>query len=611
MKLHHRLLVGLTAAVLAPSPVNRAGAAESNENPSAVEKPAGPTPIGEASAADSLTENAQIVSDNLAYSREYYSGVHFVAIATLPSSFAYDRYPDNSEERIRCDEGTFARLHPGQPWLKSNDWGRTGSPVDKGTAQKLENWIKLVNATFVLKPARVNPAEKSEADGRVEWVFTAPSSDPKGAPTQFTFDKPTFDPNQNVLLHGFTASLRLQDDKVVPGGASDRVKFSFGYLVPIGGGDEVSERAWENLQQPKADASASPAPELKIGPSPKDAQGYANRGDARGQYGDPAGATADYRRAMELDPKSVPASKLESAYHNSGLARFERGAYEAAIADLSHAIELKPNDQDLYNDLGVAKWNQGDIEGAMSDYNQAITINPKTAARVYRNRALLKEAKGDKDGALADYNQAIELEPQNAAAYNKRGELKRAKGDSEGAIADFTAAIGLDPKLASAYKNRGDTKQAKGDTAGAQEDLNRVQELNSGVTEATAPTPAPTVALPTPEKGKTYGFQELLLHEKELAGKVVQVEVLPKAEHKTDLHDGRYGITLWDTKRMFGFVYCTKEGLQKMGFDDGTATKNQLIYVLMKKDKLSGRVLFTAVGTRFESGNDGNASYSW
>jgi tetratricopeptide (TPR) repeat protein len=579
--------------------------------PSAEEKPAAPTPITGTSAADSLTENAQIVSDNLAYSREYYSGVHFVAIATLPSSFAYDRYPDNGEERIRCDEGTFARQHPGQPWLKSNDWGRTGSSVDKGTAQKLENWIKLVNAALVLTPASVKPAEKSEAAGRVEWVFTAPSSDPKGAPTQFTFHKPTFDPNQNVLLHGFTASLRLQDDKVVPGRASDRVKFSFGYLVPIGGGDEVSQRAWENLQQPKAGAPASPAPELKIGPNPKDAQGYVNRGDARGQYGDLAGAIADFRRAIELDPKSVPASKLESAYHNSGIVRFERGAYDAAIADLSHAIELKPNDQDLYNDRGVAKWNQRDIEGAISDYNQAIAINPKTAARVYRNRALLKEAKGDKDGAIADYNQAIELEPQNAAAYNKRGEVKRAKDDLEGAIADFTAAIGLDPKLASAYKNRGDTKQAKGDSAGAQEDLNRVQELNSGVTEATTPTPAPTVALPVPEKGKTYGFQELLLHGKELAGTVVQVEVLPKAEHKTDLHDGRYCVTLWDTKRMFGFVYCTKEGLQKMGFDDGTATKNQLVYVLMKKDKLTGTVFFTAVGTRFETGNDGSCTYSW
>ena len=45
-------------------------------------KPAAPTPTGGVPAAESLTEDAQIVSDNLAYSRDYYSGVHFVAIAS-------------------------------------------------------------------------------------------------------------------------------------------------------------------------------------------------------------------------------------------------------------------------------------------------------------------------------------------------------------------------------------------------------------------------------------------------------------------------------------------------------------------------------------------------
>jgi hypothetical protein len=62
---------------------------------------------------------------------------------------------------------------------------------------------------------------------------------------------------------------------------------------------------------------------------------------------------------------------------------------------------------------------------------------------------------------------------------------------------------------------------------------------------------------------------------------------------------------------VFGFVYCTKEGLQKMGFEDGTASKNRLIYVLMKKDKLTGTIFYTAVGTRFETGNDGSCIYSW
>ena len=562
-------------------------------------------------AANLPAQDAQIVADNLAYSREFYSGVHFSAIATLPSSFAYDRYPDKGAERIRCDDGTFAREQLGQPWLKSTDWGRTGSPVDRDTTQKLEGWIKLVNAAFELTPANVKLSKKYETDNRVHWIFAALPQDPKGSLTQFDFDKRIYDPNQSVLLHEFSASLRLQGGKVVPSSASDSVKLSFGYLVPIGDGNELSEAAWEDMQRPQAGAAPSLPSEVEIGSSPKDAQGYVKRGDVRGQYGDLAGAVADYLRAIKLDADSVPAAKLESAYHNSGIVRFELGAYDAAIADLSHAIEIKPNDQDLFNDRGVSKWNKGDLEGAIADYSQAIAISPKTAARAYRNRALLKSGKGDKDGAIADYNQAIELEPKNASAYNKRGELKRAKGDLDGAIADFTTAIGLDPKLAVAYKNRGDAKQGKGDTAGAKEDLQRAEDVDSGVAEAPQATPTPAVQLPAPEKGKVYGFQDLMLHGRDLAGKVVQVEVLPKVEHKTDLHDDRYCITLYDPKRVFGFVYCTKEGLQKMGFEDSTATKNQLIYLFMKKDKLTGTVFYTAVGTRFEVGSDGSGTYSW
>jgi tetratricopeptide (TPR) repeat protein len=554
-------------------------------------------------AANLRAQDAQIVADNLAYSREFYSGVHFQAIAARPASFAYDRYPDNGAERIRCNVGAFARQHPGQPWLKSDDWGRTGVPVDKETSQMLEGWIKLVKAPFDPTPANVKPPKYYEADGRAHWVFSAPAQDGKGDPTQFLFQKRIYDPNPNVLLHEFSASLRPQGDKVLPGDASNAVKVSFGYLISIGDGNELSEAAWEEMQKPQPGAS----PELKIAPSPRDASGYVRRGDIRAQYGDLAGAVSDYLRAIKLDPNAVPAGKLESAYHNSGIVRFELGAYAAAIADLSHAIELKPNDQDLFNDRGVAKWNQGDLEGAIADYNQAIAIDPKTAGRAYRNRALLKSGKGDKDGAMADYDQAIELEPKNAYAYNKRGELKRAKGDVDGAIADFTTAIGLDSKLTLAYKNRGDAKQAKGDSTGAQEDFKLADNPDAGV----AATPVPVLPLPAPEKGKVYGFQELTLHERELVGRVVQVEVTPKAGHKTDLHDGRYCITLYDPKRVFGFVYCTKEGLQKMGFEDSTATKNQFIYLFIKKDKLGASVFYTAVGTRFEAGSDGNGTYSW
>src|SRR6266516_3833765 len=92
-------------------------------------------------------QDAKVVADNLEFSREFYFGVHFSAIAESAPSFGYQRYPDNGPERIQCDQGTFAR-RLGKPCLKSQDWGETGRPVDKQTARKLDAWVKLVEAVF-------------------------------------------------------------------------------------------------------------------------------------------------------------------------------------------------------------------------------------------------------------------------------------------------------------------------------------------------------------------------------------------------------------------------------------------------------------------------------
>jgi tetratricopeptide (TPR) repeat protein len=208
-----------------------------------------------------------------------------------------------------------------------------------------------------------------------------------------------------------------------------------------------------------------------MGPKPKDAEGFLNRGSARGFNGDVNGAIADFGRAIELNPKSV------SAIYNRGISKLQKGDYDGAIGDLSRAIELSPNTADYYNDRGLAKLRKGDSDGAIADFTRAIEVDVGNAV-AYRNRAVAKNLKKDADGALADYDRAIELDPKNAGAFNNRGMLKKAKGDLDGAIADFTSAIELNDKFAIAYKNRGDAKQAKGDTAGANEDLKRAGELD-------------------------------------------------------------------------------------------------------------------------------------
>ena len=219
-------------------------------------------------------QDAKFFADNLKYSRDFYFKVHFVAIASLPASFKYDRYPSGGPERIQCDDGTYVRQH-GRPWRYLNDkmrtglpidypernryvmtfalredWGRTGEPVDKKTARKLDGWIKLTEAALNVTPANAKLLNKSEtADSRVQWVFEAPSENPNGVPARFTFRKSLSDKNENVLLHEFSGPLRLEGDKVVSGGATDTVRLGFGYMMHAQQGYEVSEFVWEEMQQ--------------------------------------------------------------------------------------------------------------------------------------------------------------------------------------------------------------------------------------------------------------------------------------------------------------------------------------------------------------------------
>jgi len=222
-------------------------------------------------SANSRAQDTKFVADNLKHSRDFYSKVHFVAIASLPQPFKYDRYPSGGPERIQCDAGTYLRQH-GTAWLHLNDkmrtglpidyaerdryvmtfaaregWGHTGDPVDKETVQKLDGWIKMIDAALNTAPAVVKLADKSEAQGRSQWIFAA--ENPNGAPIRFTFRKSINDKTENVLLHEFSGSMRIEGDKVVQSGATYPVKLGFGYMMNADAGYEVSEFVWEEMQK--------------------------------------------------------------------------------------------------------------------------------------------------------------------------------------------------------------------------------------------------------------------------------------------------------------------------------------------------------------------------
>jgi len=72
-----------------------------------------------------LAQDAKFAADNLKYSRDFYSKVHFVAIANLSlgsagtAEFKYDRYPNGGPERIQSGDSEFARKD-GNPLTHKN-----------------------------------------------------------------------------------------------------------------------------------------------------------------------------------------------------------------------------------------------------------------------------------------------------------------------------------------------------------------------------------------------------------------------------------------------------------------------------------------------------------
>jgi len=347
-------------------------------------------------ASTLLAQDGRFAADNLKYSRDFYSKVHFVAIVDLAlgvkgtSQFKYDRYPSGGPERILSGDDAYARKH-GKTWLRSNDWGETGKPVDAVTAQRLNNWIGLIEARLNGEPASNNPSEgatvmkfvgKEDQGEREEFVFEESKEEPKASSyPRISFGRFKNDKSDHVLLSEFSGPMRL-------GGHEAQVKISFSHLIAV------------NIQD-VTEKSPSPA-----APSPDESDAdLVNRGIEKAKNGDLDGALADFDRAVKANPKD------DAPYYNRAQARRLKKDIAGAIADYTRAIELGSTNPAAYNNRGNARAENNERDGAIADYTRAIELKPDYA-RAYYNRAVAKKAKGDASGADADFKHAQELDPE-------------------------------------------------------------------------------------------------------------------------------------------------------------------------------------------------------
>src|SRR6266511_2903456 len=371
-------------------------------NNKAIEPPASTAALPE---HDSGKPGPEFAADSLKYSRDFYSKVHFVAIANLSlgsagtAEFKYDRYPNGGPERIQSGDREFARKD-GKTWVRSNDWGETGKPVDAQTSKRLNNWVVLIDARLNGEPASNDPSEgatamkflgKEDQGEREEFVFEESKEKPKATSyPHISLGRFKNDKEGPVLLSEFSGPMRL-------GGHDAQVKISFSHLVAVNIQD-VTEKSASPAAGSSPDTSGQSAVAIESSTPETDEsdEDLVNRGIEKGKNGDLDGAISDFNRAIELNPKD------DAPYYNRPQAKRLKKDAAGAIADYTRAIELGSTNPATYNNRGNARAENNDRDGAIADYTRAIELKPDYA-RAYYNRAVLKKEKGDKAGAKADF----------------------------------------------------------------------------------------------------------------------------------------------------------------------------------------------------------------
>lgn len=203
---------------------------------------------------------------------------------------------------------------------------------------------------------------------------------------------------------------------------------------------KINQAAWDFLKS--QELSGEPRfEEFKFrteGRKSKEASEQYNRGVARHQAGDMAGAIAAYTRAIELD------GKYADAYNNRGVAYMTQKDYTAAVADFSRSLELTPSVA-AYNNRGSIYFSQQKTEEAIADFTAGIKL--KASAEAYANRGMAYQQTNRDALALADYEKSIELNPKFGRAYVLRGLILLKSGSGPAAEKDFEKGFQLDQNL--------------------------------------------------------------------------------------------------------------------------------------------------------------------
>ncbi|MGA7158140.1 MAG: tetratricopeptide repeat protein [Acidobacteriaceae bacterium] len=184
--------------------------------------------------------------------------------------------------------------------------------------------------------------------------------------------------------------------------------------------------------------------------APDSAQMHAIMARELQRHGDDTAAIANYRDAIQLNPK------LPGIYYEFGLLLYsstdEKLQAEAAT-QFQNAIAANPRDEKSELMLGEIAAKNGDMQAAFDADSRAVALQPNDAdACTELAKALIYKNEKQKARTLLEH--AVEIDPSNYTAHYRLSTLDRQEGRSDDAkreLADYEKYKSMQTKLESIF----------------------------------------------------------------------------------------------------------------------------------------------------------------
>lgn len=167
---------------------------------------------------------------------------------------------------------------------------------------------------------------------------------------------------------------------------------------------------------------------------PKYALGHYLQGVVAYNKHDNKAASAAFRRAVEIDPKSVDGwlalfAALHDHRQHDHSAAGAAADHKSLIPEIKKAIVLNPNSLTLRNELGITAYSGSQLEEALQAFDDVLRIAPNDVQALAMSAAVRADKKQQLDVAENIASFANKIAPENVAVLDVLGwtEIRRGK----------------------------------------------------------------------------------------------------------------------------------------------------------------------------------------